>query len=200
MSEASQEPPPPGGQRPGADAPDVLLHVERACAADDLPDDGTLTRWVALALAHADGAPRGAAELGLRIIDDAEAAALNARYRGKPGPTNVLSFPFEVPPGLPPEAAAELAGQLGDLAICAPVLRREAAEQGKPLTAHTAHLLVHGSLHLLGYDHLEAADADGMEALETVILAALGFPPPYEVPTDPEQQLKQDPTQDPHDD
>ncbi len=195
MSEASQEPPPPGGQRPGADAPDVLLHVERACAADGLPDDATLTCWVKVALAHADSAPSDAAELGLRIIDDAEGAALNQRYRGKPGPTNVLSFPFEAPPGLPPEAAAELAGQLGDLAICAPVLRREAAEQGKPLTAHTAHLLVHGTLHLLGYDHLESADAAGMEALETVILAALGFPPPYEVSTDPTQH----PIQAPHD-
>jgi probable rRNA maturation factor len=186
VSEASQEPPPPGGQRPDAAAPDVLLHVERACAADDLPDDATLTHWVEVAVAHADGAPPGAAGLSLRIVDDAEAAALNEHYRGKPGPTNVLSFPFEVPPGLPPEAAAELAGQLGDLAICAPVLRREAAEQGKSLTAHTAHLLVHGTLHLIGYDHLESADATEMEALETVILAALGFPPPYEVSTDPD--------------
>lgn len=185
MTAASQEPPPPAGHPPGAAAPDVLLYVERACAAADLPDDALLTRWVEAALAHGLREPRDVAELSLRIVDDAEAASLNEHYRGKPGPTNVLSFPFEAPPGLPPAAAAELAGQLGDLAICAPVLRREAADQGKALSAHTAHLLVHGTLHLIGYDHIEPADAAGMEALETVILRALGFPPPYEVATDP---------------
>ena len=185
MTDASPEPPPPGGQPAGTGAPDVLLHVERACPAADLPDDALLTRWVQVALAHADGAPADAAELSLRIVDDAEGAALNTRYRGKPGPTNVLSFPFEPPPGLPPEAAAAFSAELGDLVICAPVLRREAAEQGKSLTAHTAHLVVHGTLHLIGYDHLESADAAAMETLETVILGALGFPPPYGVATDP---------------
>ena len=107
-------------------------------------------------------------------MDEAESADFNQRYRDKMGPTNVLSFPFEPP----------LGGQgrryLGDLVICAPLVAREAAEQGKSPEAHWAHLVVHGVLHLLGYDHLDEAEAQAMEALETAILGDLGYPPPYE--------------------
>ncbi len=113
-------------------------------------------------------------ELSLRLVDEAESADLNQRYRGKAGPTNVLSFPFEPPPG------ARGRRYLGDLAICAPVVVREAAEQAKAPEAHWAHLVVHGVLHLLGYDHLDEAMALVMETLETRILGDLGFPPPYE--------------------
>jgi probable rRNA maturation factor len=113
-------------------------------------------------------------ELSSRLVDEAESADLNQRYRGKTGPTNVLSFPFEPPPGTRGRK------YLGDLAICAPVVAREAVEQGKDLEAHWAHLVVHGVLHLLGYDHLEEPEAQVMEALETRILGELGFPPPYE--------------------
>lgn len=97
---------------------------------------------------------------------------LNRDYRGKSGPTNVLSFPAD----LPPELALPL---LGDIVVCAPVVAREAAEQGKPLAAHWAHMAVHGCLHLLGHDHVEEADAVAMETLESTILAQLGFPCPY---------------------
>jgi probable rRNA maturation factor len=112
-------------------------------------------------------------ELVVRIVDEAESAALNDRYRGKPEPTNVLSFPCESPPGL-------ALPHLGDLVICAPVVEREAREQGKPSEAHWAHMLVHGLLHLRGYDHQNEAEAETMEALESAILGQLGYPNPYE--------------------
>ena len=113
-----------------------------------------------------------AADSLIRLVDEAESRQLNRDYRGKDRPTNVLSFPFEAPPEV-------LTPLLGDLVICAPVVVREAREQGKPADAHWAHMLVHGVLHLLGYDHLEPAEADEMEALERDILAGLGFPDPY---------------------
>ena len=112
-------------------------------------------------------------ELAIRVTDIAESAELNERYRHKTSPTNVLSFPFEDPPGIVTEI-------LGDLVICAPVVQREADEQGKLQEAHWAHMLVHGVLHLCGYDHLDASEADEMEKLETAILAGLGYPPPYD--------------------
>ena len=117
---------------------------------------------------------RDRAELSIRLVDQAEGAILNGRFRGRRGPTNVLSFPFEPLPGL------EDCDLIGDLVICAPVVAREAAEQGKSLQAHWAHMLVHGVLHLLGYDHLDAAHAAQMEGLETRIIRRLGFPAPYE--------------------
>lgn len=112
-------------------------------------------------------------ELSIRIVDEAESAALNAQYRHKDSPTNVLSFPADLPKslGLP---------LLGDLVLCAPVIEREAREQGKTADAHWAHMLVHGTLHLLGYDHIEDNEAEIMEALETQLIQSLGFPPPYE--------------------
>jgi probable rRNA maturation factor len=137
-------------------------------------------------------------ELTIRIVGESEGAALNQRFRGRSGPTNVLSFPFEAPalPEASPDADAvfddydELALQfeamIGDLVICAPVVRREALEQNKPLEAHWAHMVIHGVLHLLGHDHIDAAEAERMEALETEVLGRLGFPPPYEVVPDPE--------------
>jgi probable rRNA maturation factor len=98
--------------------------------------------------------------------------ALNQTFRGKTGPTNVLSFPADLPPGTD-------APLLGDIVICAPVVRREAQQQGKSLTAHWAHMAVHGTLHLLGYDHIDAAQAEEMESLETHILTGMHFPCPY---------------------
>lgn len=176
--------------------PDVHLDVQRACDAADLPDDDQLTAWVRAAVIAGAAQPRPGTGLTLRIVDEAEGADLNETYRGKTGPTNVLSFPFEPPAGLPPEAlaemdeelGAELGAELGDLVICAPVLRREAAAQGKSIAAHTAHLVVHGTLHLLGFDHIDPAEAAHMEALETVILSGLGFSTPYEVPEEPHDE------------
>jgi probable rRNA maturation factor len=105
-----------------------------------------------------------------------ESQELNHQYRGKNKPTNVLSFPFEIPEHLPEGVEIEL---LGDLIICAPVVEREAQEQNKALLAHWAHMTLHGCLHLLGYDHIEDKEAEEMESLEIEILQKMGFPNPY---------------------
>lgn len=133
-----------------------------------VPDELRLRHWALAALAGR----RDRGELSIRVVDEAESAVLNSRYRHKQGPTNVLSFPTELPTGVP-------LAPLGDLVICAPVVRREAREQGKSEEAHWAHMVVHGCLHLLGYDHVTDAQAREMEPLELVILAGLGYPDPY---------------------
>ncbi|AUZ74080.1 MULTISPECIES: rRNA maturation RNase YbeY [Aeromonas] len=147
----------------------VTLDLQLASASTDgLPNEAQLQGWL-------DGTILGfqqEAEVTVRIVDEAESNELNLTYRGKDKPTNVLSFPFEAPPGL------ELP-LLGDLVICRQVVEREAAEQGKPLMAHWAHMVVHGSLHLLGYDHIEDDEAEEMEALERDIMQELGFADPY---------------------
>jgi len=146
------------------------LDVQNASVAPDLPTTAQLRGWAEAAL----DVRRKRAELSIRLVDEPEGAELNGRFRGRRGPTNVLSFPFEPMPGL---VDCDL---LGDLVICAPVVAREAGEQGKTLQAHWAHMLVHGVLHLLGYDHLDIPEAEEMEGLETKILEGLGFPAPYE--------------------
>jgi probable rRNA maturation factor len=137
------------------------------------PAPAELTAWVRAALSTGTPDVTNASELTIRVVDEEESAALNQQYRSRPGPTNVLSFPFETPPGAPPT------GLLGDLVICAPVVEREAGEQGKSIQAHWAHMVVHGTLHLLGHDHQQEAEATAMEALESDILTHLGFAPPY---------------------
>ena len=144
------------------------LDLQVAVSDSGLPDPADFARWADAAL---EGR-RDDAELTIRVVDAAESQSLNGTYRGKDAPTNVLSFNAE----LPPEVDLPL---LGDLVLCAPVVAAEAREQGKPLDAHWAHLVVHGCLHLLGFDHENEADALKMEALETVILAKLGYPDPY---------------------
>ena len=151
---------------------DLELEIQRVCPDEEQPGDDDLRHWADAALAGR----RDAAELVIRIVDEDEITELNRDYRGKDQPTNVLSFPFEVPPELPPEVAGNL---IGDLVICAPVVRREAEEQGKALQAHWAHMVVHGVLHLIGYDHVKDADAEVMEGLEKVIMDELGYPDPY---------------------
>ncbi len=150
----------------------MMLDLQLAQGIGGVPRREDFERWLMAALE--DLPP----ETGvvIRVVDEAESRDLNATYRGKDRPTNVLSFPFEAPPGLPDEAA----DHLGDLVICAPVVRREAAAQGKPEDAHWAHMVVHGVLHLRGYDHIEAHEAELMEALERAILARLGYPDPYQ--------------------
>ncbi len=114
------------------------------------------------------------AEMTIRFVDEAESAGLNERFRHKKGSTNVLSFPAS----FPEEAGLPL---LGDIVICAPVTEREALEQNKLIVAHYAHMVVHGVLHLLGYDHIEVGEAEEMEALEREILVRSGFSDPYAV-------------------
>lgn len=134
-----------------------------------LPEQEDFERWVSSAISPM----REEAELTIRIVNDNESQQLNAQYRGKDKPTNVLSFPAD----LPKELELPL---LGDLVISADIVQSEAAEQGKPEIAHWAHMSIHGALHLLGYDHIDDAEAEEMESLEIRILADLGFPNPYE--------------------
>lgn len=149
-------------------------------------DEGT--DWDALAAQAVLAALAGAGadfagtpvEVSVRLTDDAEMQRLNNDYRGKDKPTNVLSFPMHAPETLARWAET---GQtdllLGDLALGQETVQREAAEKGITVEAHVAHLLVHGTLHLLGHDHLDDASAEAMEALETRILAGLGLDDPY---------------------
>ena len=135
---------------------------------EGLPTEEQIVQWATAAVQ-----PEGdEVEMTVRIVDEVESHELNLAYRGKDRPTNVLSFPFECPD----EVELPL---LGDLVICRQVVEREAAEQEKPLMAHWAHMVVHGSLHLLGYDHIEDNEAEEMESLETQIMQGLGFDDPY---------------------
>lgn len=145
------------------------VDVQIATADENIPSEEDFRSWVAAALP----ADKLNSELTIRVVGFDESRSLNAQYRQKDKPTNVLSFPSELPPDLQIPL-------LGDLVICAGVVEREALEQGKTLLAHWAHMVVHGTLHLLGYDHETDADAEVMEALETRILGTLGFPAPYE--------------------
>ena len=142
--------------------------VNYAAPRAGVPAAVSFRKWVAAAL---KGRIREA-DLAIRIVDEREGQALNRHYRGKDYATNVLSFPAELPDGVKLPL-------LGDLVICAPVVAREAAEQGKPVAAHYAHLTVHGVLHLLGWDHEHDKDAEAMEQLEREVLAELGLPDPY---------------------
>ena len=152
----------------------VLVDIQNA-TTESVPDEGDIRRWISDAVNAVRTDPEAPCEVSVRLVDDAEMAELNGRYRDKPQPTNVLSFPSE----LPEELELPL---LGDIVICAPVVRREAEQQDKPLSAHWAHMAVHGALHLLGYDHIEDDDAQKMESLETSILAGMGLPCPYQQP------------------
>ncbi|MCF6217459.1 MAG: rRNA maturation RNase YbeY [Gammaproteobacteria bacterium] len=152
----------------------LTLECQRVLDEDNplnatLPSDTQLKKWVLMAL----GDKLGLTELVIRIVEVAESAELNDTYRNKKAPTNVLSFPFETPQGVTPLPL------LGDLVICATVVTREAEEQHKTLHAHWAHMVIHGVLHLLGYDHIEDDDAAAMEKLEIELLASLGYSDPY---------------------
>lgn len=148
------------------------IAVGYAVPRKGVPAAASFRRWAQAAL---QGRIRQA-DVAIRVVDTAEGQALNRHYRGKDYATNVLSFPADLPEGLPPGVRLPL---LGDLVICAPVVEREAREQGKPLNAHYAHLTVHGVLHLLGWDHDNDVEAEAMEQLEREILAGLGVDDPY---------------------
>jgi probable rRNA maturation factor len=144
------------------------VDVQYALMTDGIPEEDAIRQWVLLALPE----HKRASELTVRVVDEAEMTALNRQYRGKDGATNVLSFPFEAVGGV----ATEL---LGDIVICAPVVASEAVAQNVPLDAHWAHIVIHGVLHLLGFDHHKDDDAHDMETRETELLAGLGYANPY---------------------
>ncbi|RZN55114.1 rRNA maturation RNase YbeY [Avibacterium paragallinarum] len=147
----------------------VIIDLQIATEnSENLPSEQQFQQWATAAVQAENLEP----EITIRIVDEVESQQLNATYRGKDYPTNVLSFPFECPE----EVELPL---LGDLVICRQVVEREAAEQGKPLMAHWVHMVVHGCLHLLGYDHIEDGEAEEMESLETEIMQELGFADPY---------------------
>lgn len=151
----------------------IQVDIDVASSSVRLPSTGQMEQWISAALVDAPDFDHSNAEVSVYIVDEDESQELNLRFRQKDKPTNVLSFPADIPPELDIPL-------LGDLVVCAPVVEREAEEQTKTLDAHWAHMLVHGTLHLLGYDHINEADAEEMEQLETQILQRLGFPAPYE--------------------
>nr|WP_314268185.1 rRNA maturation RNase YbeY [uncultured Moellerella sp.] len=147
----------------------VILDLQIASESQTgLPEEALFQRWLEAVLPQF----QTESEVTIRIVDQAESQELNLTYRGKDKPTNVLSFPFEAPPEI------ELS-LLGDLIICRQVVETEAVEQQKTAEEHWAHMVIHGCLHLLGYDHIEDDEAEEMEALETEILAQLGYSDPY---------------------
>jgi probable rRNA maturation factor len=147
------------------------LDVQYAVVVTDLPSVDQLQLWVDHALNFINEV-QDSPELTLRIVDEIEGRELNHQWRNRDYATNVLSFPFDCPPEVP-------LNLLGDIVICAPVVAREAQEQHKLLQAHWAHLVIHGVLHLLGYDHLTDDEAQEMEALEIAILQQLNYSNPY---------------------
>ena len=144
------------------------VDVQRASDARRLPDDSTLVAWAGEVMRR----HCASAALSVRLVGEREGAGLNEQYRHGNGATNVLSFPFD-------ERRLTDPPLLGDVVICAPVVEREAKEQGKDVCSHCAHMLVHGVLHLLGHDHQGEDDARLMESLEREHLRALGFADPY---------------------
>ena len=165
-----------GGEPKGATFVPLTVEVQRRVRTW-APPRADIAAWASTAL----GRKAAGRELGVRVVGPTESRRLNARYRGRDKPTNVLSFPaVELPlgPSKAPEATPMIR-PLGDLVICPVVLRAEAREQHKSLRAHWAHLVVHGALHLVGYDHEDPADASRMERREVSVLRRLGFPNPY---------------------
>jgi probable rRNA maturation factor len=147
----------------------LTIAIQRATTGSrrGIPAGVEFRAWVSMAVGC-----RGRGEVVIRIVDEAESARLNAAYRHKHGPTNVLSFPAD-------RDAARRAAQLGDIVICAALVRREARAQGKTIKSHWAHLTMHGALHLVGYDHVRSGDARKMEAREIRLMRRLGFANPY---------------------
>lgn len=147
----------------------VILDLQIACEdTAGLPSENDFQTWLEAVLPQF----QEESEVTIRLVDISESHELNMTYRGMDKPTNVLSFPFEAPPGMEMPL-------LGDLIICRQVVEKEAKEQEKELLAHWAHMVIHGSLHLLGYDHIVDEEAEEMESIETEIMQGLGYPDPY---------------------
>jgi probable rRNA maturation factor len=146
----------------------IELELQIASSIKTLPHPAQFREWISMALWQRVDT----AEITIRIVDEEESKQLNEQYRHKEGPTNVLSFAYDPMPGI-------VSRFLGDIIICAPIVEKESYEYNKPLLAYWAHMVIHGALHLLGYDHTEAADAREMQGSETDLLVRLGYPPPY---------------------
>ena len=149
----------------------IILDVQHA-SNGQIPSEKQFKQWVELAASAPLNQHDDEQELTIRIVDNDESQNLNYSYRNKNKPTNVLSFPYEQNPGIHVPL-------LGDLVVCAPIVIQEAAEQEKPLESHWAHMVLHGVLHLLGYDHIQPEDAEEMEQLEVTLMAKLGYANPY---------------------
>ena len=151
----------------------MTVEIQIASISQSLPNQEQFIQWVDLATEPA----RQGADVVIRIVDQVESAELNTTYRQKEGATNVLSFPFTMPDGIPDDALTE--GILGDLVICAPIVEEQAEQQGKLGLSHWAHMVIHGCLHLQGYDHVESEQAMVMENLEIKLLDSIGIGNPY---------------------
>ena len=150
-------------------SPDTVLELDvQLATTSQIPGESSFHQWILAALVE----DQKKVEMVVRVVNAQESQELNKQYRHADKPTNVLSFPFDAP-------AQIVSDNLGDLVICAPVVEREALEQGKDSTAHWAHLVIHGVLHLQGYDHQNETQAENMEALEIRVLNGLGFDNPY---------------------
>jgi len=158
----------------------ALLDLQLASDGSDIPKQADIQVWLDTLLSHQN---IGHKEITVRIVDEAEMQQLNQLYRGKDKSTNVLSFPFEMPQLTLPDGVGidqSMANFLGDIVICAQVVTQESKQQNKPLSHHWAHMLIHGSLHLLGYDHIEEQGSEEMESIEIAILQKLDIDDPYQ--------------------
>jgi probable rRNA maturation factor len=163
----------------------INLDLQLASDCSDIPSLEDMQAWLNVLMSEQHMADK---EIAIRVVDGAEIQQLNKQFRGKDKTTNVLSFPFEMPDITFPnememESDSEMDMQpnfLGDIVICAPVVKQEAIEQNKALPDHWTHMLVHGTLHLMGYDHIEEQDANEMEGIEIAVLKKLGIDDPYQ--------------------
>jgi probable rRNA maturation factor len=162
-------------------ASQIRVELQLATGEPDIPGEDDFSKWAELALrATGNSNDLSTREITIRLVDEPESRELNSRYRDKNSPTNVLSFPADIPVELAGQLEAESGGRmLGDLVICAPLVNHEAAGQGKLSSHHWAHLVIHGILHLSGYNHIEPDEAQAMETLEKDLLATLGIADPY---------------------
>ena len=149
----------------------IKVDIQHATTSPEIPENQQIRKWVKTTLSAVNKKNR---ELTVRIIDEEECSDLNEQWRKRTGPTNVLSFPAGNVEQFTP-------GFIGDIILCAPVINREAVEQKKQRDSHWAHMIVHGTLHLLGYDHLKAEEAEKMELLEIRILESMGIKNPYQL-------------------
>ncbi|PCI65373.1 MAG: rRNA maturation RNase YbeY [Gammaproteobacteria bacterium] len=156
------------------------LEIQNSTESNSIPKEQDVLLWIEKALELSNSKVINL-ELTIRIVSLDESQQLNSDYRGKNKPTNVLSFPFEIPEGLPVDVleSENMESILGDLAICEAIVIEEAKEQSKQVNHHWAHMVVHGVLHLVGYDHVDDSDAKEMESLEVEILSQLGIGSPY---------------------